>query len=105
MEMLGRPLTKTEIKMLQISWEDIKKQFKELINFFNLREDYKVKLKEAIKKYGVSKLPSDVLKTVPPDLRVLYELPWYLHISVWVYMVKIAVQRASNEKFRSVTNG
>ena len=74
------------------------------ITFFIKREQYKVALRHAIKKYGISSLPKVILDTIPVGTETLHELPWYLNIQVLVRIVQISILRAQTEAFRRAIN-
>ena len=79
-------------------------EFKKVIVFFKERETFKKQLKIAIKKYGVANIPADLQRSIPTDMKVLYELPWYLNPIVWLRSLQIAYLNAHNECIRRILN-
>ncbi len=75
-------------------------EFKKVIIFFKMRDKYKDELKRAIKKYGVVNLPASVQRTIPNDLKVIDERPWWMHPIIWPKIVLIAYKNAQNELVR-----
>jgi len=83
----------------------LKTEFRKVVNFFVERDNYKRDLKGWIKKYGFANLPKSVQRTVPTDMKVLYEIKWKYNIVVWTTIFRIAIANAQNEGMRRATNG
>ena len=92
------------MKAMKITPKMLKTELTKQLNFFKDREDYKVKLRKAINKHGIAALPKDVQRTMPTDIKTLYELPWFLNLYVWFTMLKTSWTAAQNESIRSVLN-
>ena len=95
-----KPLTQKQLSQMKITSELFKSEFKKVKTFFQEREGYKKHLRRAIKSYGIVNLPKSIQQTIPTDLRVLYEPPWYLNIVVWFRMLQIAWHNSKNECVR-----
>ena len=65
-----------------------------------MRDNYKRELCKVVNKYGIVNMPISVQRTMPTDLKVLYELPWYVHPTVWRRILQIAWKNAHNEIVR-----
>lgn len=66
------------------------------IKFFDERENYKLELKKAIKKYGMHNLPKSVLRTVPIDANVLHEKHWRFNIVIWLKIIAASIVQQRN---------
>ena len=84
---------------------DLKNEWNKTITFFIERDNYRKSLKGWINKYGLSNLPVSVQKTVPTDMKVLYEIKWWLQPFVWVRIIQITWLNAHNEGMGRVVNG
>ena len=74
------------------------------ITFFRDRDKYRIDLRHAIEKYGLSNLSKTILDTVPTDRKVLYEMPWYLNIKVFARIIQISRIQAQNTAYRRALN-
>jgi len=83
---------------------DLKTQLNLQIEFFKSREQYKVDLRRAINKYGISALPKTVQDTIPTDVKTLYELPWNWNLYVWFRILQSTCHSAENEAIRRALN-
>ncbi len=90
--------------MMKVTPKMLKNEFVKAVNFFRSRESYKKQLRKAMNKYGVVNLPESVQRTIPTNLKVLYEIPWYLNIVVWFRIGQIAWLNTENECIRKVIN-
>ena len=75
-----------------------------MLSVFIKRDKYRIELRRAIKRHGLANLPKAVLRTVPTDMKTLYELPWYLNLHVIVRIVQASILNAQNEAFRRALN-
>ena len=73
-------------------------------DFFIKRDVYRIQLRDAIRKYGIAALSEDVLKTVPADTRILYEMSWKWNIIVRWRILQIGWVTAQHEMARSIEN-
>jgi len=85
---------------MKMTMKGLKTEWSKLVVFFKERDAYRIQLRGWIKKYGLAGLPPTVLKTVPTDLKVLYEIKWYLQPMVWWRFLQIVWLNEENEGFR-----
>ena len=86
------------MKRLRIEWL-------RTIRFFVTRDEYRVNLRKMIKEVGLSGLTPVILRTVPTDMKVLYEIKWWLQPFVWIRIMQVSILNAQNEGMRRVQNG
>ena len=104
MEITKQPLTQEQMRQLKITPKLVISELKKVINYFRERDIYKITLRRYINKYGIVNMPKDVQRTIPTEMKVLYELPWWLHPVVWMRLVQIAYLNAHNECIRRILN-
>ena len=90
-------LAKVTIKRLKIEWL-------KTIRFFVERDNYRIELRRMIKKYGIAGLPESVQRTIPVDMKVLYEIKWWLQPFVWLRIMQVTMLNAQNEGMRRAEN-
>ena len=93
------------MKLAKVTRKDLVNEWGKVTNYFKERETYKVDLRNLIDKHGLSNLSTAILRTVPTDLKVLREKPWYWHISVWARIIQITFLNAQNEGMKRAYNG
>lgn len=71
-------------------------------DFFVQRDEYIQELKTAIANYGIVNLPPNVQRSIPTDIKVLYELPWRWNIFVRIKILRIGWMHAVNAKIKEV---
>ncbi len=98
------PVTQEQKKAMRMSLNDFKIEWAKVVKYFIERDAYRKNLRGWISKHGLSNLPKSVQDTVPTDMKVLYEIAWYLQPWVWVRMFMIAWHNAQNESIGRVTN-
>lgn len=91
--------------MLKVTMPRLKIEWDKAIKFFKERDAYRIQLRGWIKKHGLANLPEVVLRTVPVDMKVLYEIKWWLQPIVWVRIIQMSVLNAQNEGVRRIQNG
>jgi len=89
---------------MKITRELYKSEFKKVVDFFKKREQYKKDLRKFINKYGVVNLTPAMQRSMPTNIFVLYELPWYLNIIVLIRIPQIAWHSACKEAIRRAIN-
>lgn len=92
------------MKLAKVTIKRLKSEWKKTIDFFKARDEYRTELKGWIKKYGLVNLPASVQRTVPVDMKVLYEMKWWLQPFVWLRIIQITVLNTQNEGMRRVEN-
>ena len=90
---------------MKMTIKDFKSEVGKTIYYFISRDEYKKNLSGWIKKYGLANLPASVQRTVPTDIKVLYEIKWWLQPIVWFKIIQIAWHNAQNESIGRVVNG
>jgi len=83
----------------------LKIEVSKLINYFKSRDEYRIELRKCIKKYGFANLPASVQRTVPTDMKVLYEIKWWMQPFVWFRIFQTAWLRAESKGLRRALHG
>lgn len=97
-------MTKEQIKLAKVTGKRLKIEWLKAIRFFVERDSYRIELRRMIKKYGIAGLPESVQRTIPVDMKVLYEIKWWLQPFVWLRIMQITVLNAQNEGMRRAEN-
>lgn len=82
----------------------IKTEIDKQKQFFKERDGYRKQLRRAIATYGAQNLPPAMQRTIPADIRILYEPPWWLNLKVRIRILQIAYLNAERECIRKVIN-
>lgn len=99
------PVTKDQLNLAKVTIKGLKQEWNKAITFFVERDNYKKDLKGWIKKYGIANLPESVQRTIPTDMKVLYEIKWWLQPFVWFRIIQLTILNTQNEGLRRVQNG
>lgn len=79
-------------------------ELNKLITFYKEREKYKKDLRRIIAKYGVANLSPVIQRTIPKDMKTLYELTWWMQPKVLWLLPITALKQAKNESIRKELN-
>ena len=105
MQKTKKPATKKQLKLTRMTLSMFSLEWKKTIDFFKERDAYRLKLRGWIDRFGFANLPPAVLRTVPTDRKVLYEVKWFLQLGVWLKIILLTWHNAQNELIKEAVNG